>query len=68
MPIKKSELCSAFWKSCDELRGGMDAEIAALELRRDKTRALKPRMMPELLTGRTPGMNATDVNLEWLHR
>ena len=30
----------------------MDAEIAALEARRDKTRALKQGMMPELLTGR----------------
>lgn len=25
MPIKKSELYSHLWKSCDELRGGMDA-------------------------------------------
>jgi type I restriction enzyme M protein len=25
MAIKKSELYSTFWKSCDELRGGMDA-------------------------------------------
>ncbi len=31
----------------------MDAEIAALETRRDKTRALKQGMMQELLTGRT---------------
>jgi type I restriction enzyme S subunit len=31
----------------------MDAEIAALELRRDKTRLLKKAMMQELLTGRT---------------
>ena len=31
----------------------MDAEIAALEARRDKTRALKQAMMQELLTGRT---------------
>lgn len=31
----------------------MDAEIAALEQRRDKTRALKQGMMQELLTGRT---------------
>jgi type I restriction enzyme S subunit len=30
----------------------MDAEIAALETRRDKTRALKQGMMQELLTGR----------------
>jgi type I restriction enzyme M protein len=25
MAIKKSELCSSLWSSCDELRGGMDA-------------------------------------------
>lgn len=25
MPIKKSELYSSLWKSCDEFRGGMDA-------------------------------------------
>jgi type I restriction enzyme, S subunit len=25
MAIKKSELYSSFWQSCDELRGGMDA-------------------------------------------
>lgn len=30
----------------------MDAEIASLEARRDKTRALKQGMMQELLTGR----------------
>lgn len=31
----------------------MDAEIEALERRRDKTRAVKQGMMQELLTGRT---------------
>ena len=31
----------------------VDAEIAALEARRDKIRALKQGMMQELLTGRT---------------
>jgi type I restriction enzyme S subunit len=31
----------------------MDAEIAALEQKRDKTRLLKQGMMQELLTGRT---------------
>ena len=31
----------------------MDAELAALEQRRTKTRALKQRMMQELLTGKT---------------
>ena len=30
----------------------MDAELAALEARRDKTRVLKQGMMQELLTGR----------------
>jgi type I restriction enzyme S subunit len=30
----------------------MDAELAALEARRDKTRALKQGMMQALLTGR----------------
>ena len=31
----------------------MDAELSALEARRDKTHALKLAMMQELLTGRT---------------
>ena len=31
----------------------MDAELTALEARRDKTRALKQAMMQELLTGKT---------------
>ena len=31
----------------------MDAELSALMVRRDKTRALKQSMMQELLTGRT---------------
>lgn len=31
----------------------MDAELASLEQRREKTRALKQGMMRELLTGRT---------------
>ena len=31
----------------------MDAELATLETRREKTRALKQAMMQELLTGRT---------------
>ncbi|MFD2112112.1 restriction endonuclease subunit S [Thiorhodococcus fuscus] len=36
-----------------EVLSDMDAEITALEARRDKTRALKQGMMQELLTGRT---------------
>ena len=27
MPVKKSELYSSLWKSCDELRGGLDASL-----------------------------------------
>ncbi len=36
-----------------EVLSDMDSELAALEQRRDKTRALKQGMMQELLTGRT---------------
>jgi len=36
-----------------EVLTDMDAELAALEQRRNKTRALKQGMMQELLTGRT---------------
>ena len=40
----------------------MDAELAALEVRRDKTRALKQGMMQELLTGKTRLVPAGGVN------
>jgi type I restriction enzyme S subunit len=36
-----------------EVLSEMDAELASLERRRDKTRALKEGMMQELLSGRT---------------
>ncbi len=36
-----------------EVLSDMDAELAALETRREKTRALKQAMMQELLTGKT---------------
>lgn len=46
----------------------MDAEIAALEARRDKTQMLKQAMMQELLTGRTrlvdPQASAGDADVE----
>ena len=32
MAIKKSELYSSLWKSCDELRGGMDASVQLLDV------------------------------------
>ena len=37
----------------DAVLSNMDAELAALEARRDKTSDLKKAMMQELLTGRT---------------
>ncbi len=40
-------------KAIAEVLTDMDAELAALEQRRAKTRALKQGMMQELLTGRT---------------
>ena len=40
-----------------EVLTDMDAELAALEQRREKTRALKQAMMQELLTGRTRLVN-----------
>jgi type I restriction enzyme, S subunit len=36
-----------------EMLSDMDAELAALKERREKTRALKQAMMQELLTGKT---------------
>ena len=36
----------------------MDGELAVLEQRREKTRALKQAMMQELLTGRTRLLNS----------
>ena len=44
----------------------MDAELAALEQRREKTRALKQAMMQELLTGRIrlPWPRTVEENLD----
>ncbi len=42
--------CPVLW--VHYILSDMDAEIAALEVRREKTRALKQGMMQELLTGR----------------
>lgn len=55
--LKKINICCP--PSLDEQRAiaavlsDMDAELAALEARRDKLRAVKQGMMRELLTGRT---------------
>lgn len=40
-------------KAIASILSDIDAEIAALETRRDKTRHIKTGMMQELLTGRT---------------
>ncbi len=42
----------------------MDAELAALEQRREKTRALKQAMMQELLTGRTRLIESGKLRVE----
>jgi restriction endonuclease S subunit len=47
MPSRKEQTAIA------TVLSDMDAELAALGARRDKTRALKQGMMQELLTGRT---------------
>lgn len=53
MAIKKNELYSSLWKSCNKLRGGMDAEMVTLETKLAKYRKLKTGMMEQLLTGKT---------------
>lgn len=52
MGPKQSELDSSLWSLCDELRRGMDVEIAAIETRLARARLLKQGMMQELVTGR----------------
>jgi type I restriction enzyme S subunit len=47
-----------------EVLSDMDAELAALEQRRDKTRALKQGMMQELLTGKTRLVDSGKLRVE----
>ena len=47
-----------------EVLSDMDAELAALEQRRDKTRALKQGMMQELLTGKTRLVESGKLKVE----
>lgn len=47
LPMKEEQAAIA------EVLSGMDAELIALETRRDKTRNIKQAMMQELLTGKT---------------
>jgi len=55
-PERVDDLARNRWSESPEypatILSDMDAEITALETRRDKTRALKQGMMQELLTGR----------------
>ena len=48
--VKLPQVCEQL--AIAEVLSDMDAEIAALERRRDKTRAIKQGMMEQLLTGR----------------
>jgi hypothetical protein len=48
-----TKYCISVGPPIAEVLAEMDAELAALEQRRDKARALKQGMMQELLTGRT---------------
>lgn len=58
MTLKKSQLYRSLWQSYDEQKAivsiltDMDAEIEALEHRRDKARQVKQDMMQQLLAGR----------------
>jgi type I restriction enzyme S subunit len=53
MPLEIGVPTIAEQTAIAEVLSDMDAELAALTQRRDKTRALKQGMMQELLTGRT---------------
>ena len=52
MAIKKLELYLSLRQGCDELRGGISADIAALQAKLTKARALKQGMIQNLLTER----------------
>lgn len=58
IPVPKEE---AEQRAIATVLSDMDAEIAALETRRDKTRALKQGMMQELLTGRVRLVNPEEI-------
>lgn len=62
MGLKKSELYSSLWKSCDELRGGMDAsqykdyvlDLLFMKYESDKASARKCYLVDDLLAVRSP--------------
>lgn len=47
-----SSLLRSGWEANYQFGNTMDTELAALQVRRDKTQAVKQGMMQELLTGR----------------
>lgn len=53
-------------KAIAQILSDMDAEIAALEKKRDKYKAIKQGMMQELLTGKTR-LNTDDTKTEMTH-
>ena len=60
MPIKKSDLYRSLWKSCDELRGGMDASqykdyvLVLLFVKYVSDKSGQPGAMLEVPKGATP--------------
>ena len=58
MALKKSELYSSLWSSCDELRGGMDASqykdyvLVLLFIKGEHREVIQPGMMQMLQSGR----------------
>jgi len=48
MALKKSELYSSLWASCDELRGGMDASPGAKRIASDDRILIRQRNMCRL--------------------
>lgn len=57
LPLKDEQVAIA------EVLSGMDAELIALEARRDKTRNIKQAMMQELLTGKTRLLEPRGANV-----
>jgi len=64
MALKKSELYSTLWSSCDELRGGMDASQYKVEdriLRPIKYNGDKDRRQPSAPITSPPGTCFTQI-------
>ena len=60
MALKKSQLYSALWQSCDELRGGMDAsQYKAYVLTLRPSRTSTPEIRTRLLKCRTAAVSPT---------